>query len=79
MSTHLLRLFPAHDRMQTLVESEVRVSVEGRQHEFDDVFGNRARRLLLDVPYHELTIEARSRVETSTPIRCRSTFATFRR
>jgi transglutaminase-like putative cysteine protease/predicted glutamine amidotransferase len=63
-STHLLRLFPAHDRLQTLLESDVTVSVEGRAHDFDDALGNRARRVLLDTPYRELTITARSRVET---------------
>ncbi len=63
-STHLLRLFPAHDRLQTLLESDVTVSVEGRALDFDDAFGNRARRVLLDTPYRELTITARSRVET---------------
>ncbi len=62
-STHLLRLFPVHDRLQTLLESDLKVSVEGRAHDFDDAFGNRARRVLLDVPYRDLTIEARSRVE----------------
>ena len=63
-STHLLRLFPIHDRLQTLLESHVDVSVEGRSHDFDDAFGNRSRRVHLDVPYTELTIEARSRVES---------------
>jgi transglutaminase-like putative cysteine protease/predicted glutamine amidotransferase len=62
-STHLLRLFPVHDRLQRLLECEVSVSVEGRSHEFDDVFGNRARRVLIETPYRELTILARSRVE----------------
>jgi transglutaminase-like putative cysteine protease len=60
----LLRLFPAHDRLQTLLESDVTVSVLGRAHDFDDAFDNRARRVLLDTPYRELTITARSRVET---------------
>jgi transglutaminase-like putative cysteine protease/predicted glutamine amidotransferase len=63
-STHLLRLFPAHDRLQTLLESDVSVSVEGRAHDFDDAFGNRSRRVLLDTPYRELTITGRARVET---------------
>jgi transglutaminase-like putative cysteine protease/predicted glutamine amidotransferase len=62
-STHLLRLFPAHDRLQTLLESEVTVSVEGRAHDFDDAFGNRSRRVVLETPYRELTITSRSRVE----------------
>ncbi len=62
-STHLLRLFPAHDRLQTLLDSEVTVSVDGRAHDFDDAFGNRSRRVLLETPYRELTITARSRVQ----------------
>jgi transglutaminase-like putative cysteine protease/predicted glutamine amidotransferase len=62
-STHLLRLFPAHDRMQTCVSSHVEVSVDGRAHDFDDAFGNRSRRVLLDTPYRELTIVARSEVD----------------
>ena len=63
-STHLLRLFPMHDRGQRLAECNVSLSVEGRSHDFDDVFGNRARRVVLDTPYRELTITARSRVDT---------------
>ncbi len=63
-STHLLRLFPMHDRLQRLIHSEVIVSVEGRTHDFDDVFGNRARRVLIDAPYRELTILGRTSVET---------------
>jgi transglutaminase-like putative cysteine protease/predicted glutamine amidotransferase len=62
-STHLLRLFPTHDRLQRLIESEVTISVEGRSHDFDDVFGNRARQVVLETPYTELNIVARSRVE----------------
>jgi transglutaminase-like putative cysteine protease/predicted glutamine amidotransferase len=62
-STHLLRLFPAHDRMQRVHSAEVTFSVEGSQHDFDDVFGNRVRRLMLDTSFSELVIEARSDVE----------------
>jgi transglutaminase-like putative cysteine protease len=62
-STHLLRLFPIHDRLQQLLACDLSISVEGRAHDFDDVFGNRARRVVLDTPYRELTIVARSRVE----------------
>jgi transglutaminase-like putative cysteine protease/predicted glutamine amidotransferase len=63
-STHLLRLFPVHDRLQRLLECEVTVSVDGRSHDFDDVFGNRSRRVVIESRYSELTIMARSRVET---------------
>jgi transglutaminase-like putative cysteine protease/predicted glutamine amidotransferase len=62
-STHLLRLVPVHDRLQTLLDSEVSVSVQGRCRDFDDVFGNRVRRVAIDTPYRELAIVARSRVE----------------
>jgi transglutaminase-like putative cysteine protease len=62
-STHLLRLFPMQDRLQRLISCEVTVSVESRSHDFDDVFGNRAREVVLDMPYRELTILARSSVE----------------
>ncbi|XYH95840.1 class II glutamine amidotransferase [Sorangium sp. So ce1128] len=79
-STHLLRLTPAHDRLQTLLHNEVDVSVEGKQREYDDVFGNRARRVLLETPFKELIIESRSRVElldtdplSFRPLRARST------
>jgi transglutaminase-like putative cysteine protease/predicted glutamine amidotransferase len=62
-STHLLRLTPAHDRLQTLLTSELTVSVEGQQRDYDDVFGNRVRRMLLDTPFKDLIIESTSQVE----------------
>jgi transglutaminase-like putative cysteine protease/predicted glutamine amidotransferase len=61
-STHLLRLFPMHDRLQTLIDSEISLSVDGRAHDFDDAFGNRSRRVIVETPYHDLTITARARV-----------------
>lgn len=63
-STHHLRLSPAHDRLQRLLSHDVRMSVDGQSCDYDDVFGNRSRRVLLETPYTELTIEARSRVQT---------------
>jgi transglutaminase-like putative cysteine protease/predicted glutamine amidotransferase len=71
-STHVLRLTPVHDRLQRLLESELhvfvdegkgRVPVSGPSRDFDDVFGNRVRRLLIDSPFRELTIQATSTVE----------------
>jgi transglutaminase-like putative cysteine protease len=62
-STHLLRLVPAHDRLQELLDSDVTASVQGRSRDFDDVFGNRVRRMTVDTPYRELSIVARSQVE----------------
>ncbi|WP_437597939.1 class II glutamine amidotransferase [Sorangium sp. So ce590] len=79
-STHLLRVTPAHDRLQALLHNEIDLSVEGKQREYDDVFGNRARRVLLETPFRELVIESRSRVElldtdplSFRPLRARST------
>ena len=63
-STHLLKLTPAHDHVQRLISHGIELSVEGRSRDFDDVFGSRARRVLIDRPYTELSIVARSRVET---------------
>jgi len=59
-STHLLRLVPFHDRLQRLERSEIALSVDGRGRDFDDVFGNRVRRVTLDTAYTELTITAQS-------------------
>jgi transglutaminase-like putative cysteine protease/predicted glutamine amidotransferase len=66
-STHLLRLEPIHDRLQSLIEQTLvvkhdGVEIEGQQIEFDDVFGNRARRIVIERPFRELLVEARSKV-----------------
>jgi transglutaminase-like putative cysteine protease/predicted glutamine amidotransferase len=66
-STHLLRLVPVVDRVQGLLEHSLTVQadgeeVEAKQVEFDDVFGNRARRIVLEQAFTELVVEARSRV-----------------
>ena len=59
-SIHLLRLTPTTDRLQRLLSHELRISVEGRWRDFDDVFNNRSRRLVYEQPWQELTIEAES-------------------
>jgi transglutaminase-like putative cysteine protease len=66
-SSHLLRLLPVHDRLQTVLEHSLvlkhdGVEIEGKQIEFDDVFGNRARRVVIERPFRELLVEARSKV-----------------
>lgn len=61
-STHLLRFEPVTDRLQRLARHELRVSVEGKWRDYNDVFGNRARRLVLDTPFEELVIEGHSLV-----------------
>ena len=62
-STHLLRLVPSHDRLQTLLDSHLTVSVQHRFRDFEDVFGNRVRRVVVDTPYRELSIVGRSTVD----------------
>ncbi|MBI5067142.1 MAG: class II glutamine amidotransferase [Deltaproteobacteria bacterium] len=62
-STHLFRLAPVHDRLQTLLSHEMTVTVDGQWREYEDVFGNRTRRLHVETPFTEMVIEARSRVE----------------
>jgi transglutaminase-like putative cysteine protease/predicted glutamine amidotransferase len=63
-STHLLRLVPIHDRLQRLAAHALNVSVAGTWRDYDDVFGNRARRLVIDAPFEELVIESHSLVVT---------------
>jgi len=63
-STHLLRLEPIHDRLQRVASFNLSVSVDGKWRDYDDVFGNRARRLLIDTPFQELVVEAHSLVVT---------------
>jgi transglutaminase-like putative cysteine protease/predicted glutamine amidotransferase len=61
-SSHHLRLEPAHDKMQSLLDHELTISVAGQERAYQDVFGNQVRKLALDTPFTELAIEARSRV-----------------
>ena len=61
-STHVLRLEPVHDRLQRLASHQLVVSVEGKHNVYDDVFGNRARRVFLELPYTELIIDSHAMV-----------------
>jgi transglutaminase-like putative cysteine protease len=61
-STHLLRLEPIHDRLQRVASHMLNVSVDGKWRDYEDVFGNRARRLVIETPFQELVIEAHSLV-----------------
>lgn len=62
-SAHLLRLTPVHDRAQTVRSHELTISVPHQSREFEDVFGNRVRRIAIDSPFSEMVIEARSVVD----------------
>src|SRR5262249_26029888 len=55
---------PIHDRLQRLVSHQLSMSVDGKWRDFDDVFGNRARRVLIDTPFTELCIHSHALVVT---------------
>jgi len=62
-STHLLRLTPVHDHLQHVRAHELVVSVPTQSRDYEDVFGNRVRRLAIEAPFSEMVIEAKSVVE----------------
>jgi len=64
-STHLLRLSPRVDRLQEVLEHTLSVSVPCQSVDFEDVFGNRVRRLLIEHPWTEMVIESTSKVRVS--------------
>jgi transglutaminase-like putative cysteine protease/predicted glutamine amidotransferase len=62
-SQHMLRLTPIHDRLQIVRSHDLSVSVAAVNRDYEDVFGNRVRRLSVESPFTEMIIEARSVVE----------------
>jgi transglutaminase-like putative cysteine protease/predicted glutamine amidotransferase len=62
-STHTLRLEPFDDRLQRVRSHDLTVSVDGSVREFDDVFGNRVKKIALDTPFTELEVVAKSVVD----------------
>lgn len=61
-STHMLRLTPFHDRMQRLLQHEIEITADCRERVFEDVFGNAVRKLLVETPFSEMRVTARSKV-----------------
>ncbi|HEY1816261.1 MAG TPA: class II glutamine amidotransferase [Kofleriaceae bacterium] len=62
-SQHVFRLTPFHDRTQNVISHELSCSVAGQVRDYEDVFGNLVRRLVVESPFTELAIEARTTVE----------------
>jgi transglutaminase-like putative cysteine protease/predicted glutamine amidotransferase len=62
-SQHVLRLTPIHDHLQTVRAHQLAVSVPGHSRDYEDVFGNRVRRLQIETPFTEMVIESKSTVE----------------
>ncbi len=79
-SMHLFRLRPIDDPLQRLHRFALDVSAPGLARDYEDVFGNRLRRLSVESPFSEMTVEARSTVEvldtdalSYRPLRARTT------
>ncbi|MDH4247199.1 MAG: class II glutamine amidotransferase [Deltaproteobacteria bacterium] len=64
-SHHVLRLQPVHDVSQTLETFDMRISVDGQTHRFEDVFGNSILELNVDQPFDEFVVRAESLVRVS--------------
>ncbi|MBX3154794.1 MAG: class II glutamine amidotransferase [Deltaproteobacteria bacterium] len=64
-SSHVFRLTPLHDRMQSLREHTLTISVPAQGRDYEDVFGNRVHRIAIETPYDEMVIEAKSVVEVN--------------
>ncbi|MBA2540093.1 MAG: class II glutamine amidotransferase [Deltaproteobacteria bacterium] len=62
-STHVLRLAPMHDRLQNVRSHELTVSVPSQFRDYEDVFGNRVRRMAIETEYSEMVIESKSVVD----------------
>ncbi len=64
-SSHVLRLSPRIDRLQEVLDHALTISVPVQSTDFEDVFGNRVRRLHIETSWTEMVIEARSRVRVT--------------
>jgi transglutaminase-like putative cysteine protease/predicted glutamine amidotransferase len=62
-STHHLRLTPVHDWMQSVHSHALTISVPHQARDYQDVFGNRVRRIAIESTFSELVIESRSVIE----------------
>ncbi|MBA3820407.1 MAG: class II glutamine amidotransferase [Deltaproteobacteria bacterium] len=62
-SQHIFRLTPIHDRLQSVISHQLTVSVPAQSRDYEDVFGNRVRRLVIETPFNEMIIESRSVVD----------------
>ena len=62
-SEHTLRLFPVQDRTQRVHSGEVILTPAGRHHDFEDVFGNQVRHVVVEDAYSEMTVLSTARVE----------------
>jgi transglutaminase-like putative cysteine protease len=75
-STHVIRLTPKHDRLQSVLEHAVTISTPGHRREYEDVFGNQVTRLDIENAFTEMIVEGRSIVEArdADPLSFRSMY-----
>lgn len=64
-SQHVLRLQPVHDTSQALEDFDLRLSVDGEVHRYEDVFGNHTLELSVNKPFLEFAVRAESRLRVS--------------
>ena len=61
-STHLFRLMPTDDLVQTVLHSKLSLTAGAEKIQFEDVFGNQSIHCEIAEPYKALTVTATSRV-----------------
>ncbi|MCB9584132.1 MAG: class II glutamine amidotransferase [Polyangiaceae bacterium] len=67
LSSHVLRLSPVQDAEQRLIEHRLVVEPTTPGSDFEDVFGNRSRRMRLEKPYTKLSVLSESIIQVKQP------------
>lgn len=67
LSSHVLRLSPVQDADQRVLSQRLKVDPATPSSDFEDVFGNRSRRMRLEKPYTKLEVVSESIVQVRQP------------
>src|SRR5690606_9798242 len=67
LSSHVVRLSPVQDADQRVLSHRLTVDPATPSSDFEDVFGNRARRMRLEKPYTKLEVLSESIVQVRQP------------
>ncbi len=67
LSSHVLRLSPVQDADQRVLEHRLEVEPTTLSSDYEDVFGNRSRRMRLEKPYTKLSLLSESIVQVRQP------------
>lgn len=65
-SKHVLRLRPVQDDLQHVLDYKLSISTEGWRQELEDVFGNHAVAMDIEVPYTEMHLRSEAHVLITT-------------